>query len=316
MSFPRKLHAMLEAASVNNFEDVVAWQPGGTSFKVVDPKRFADEIMNIHFKQTKYKSFQRQLNTYGFRRFHHGPNKGGYSHRHFVKRSPELCDGIVRRGPVDMSLKDMLEDPNIVLLHAAEDLHRPVMHDRTLSFGSTVSFLDMEAFHHDRSLSMGDGKLGDAEFTAFYEMVYQEDQDGQAPASLEEIVSSENNPNSQNEEEEPNNDEDGHLEKKEHSFPWKLHLMLEHAEKEGYQDVVSWVKEGTAFKVHKSKDFVEKVMPIYFDQTKYESFRRQLNLYGFTRMSRGEDRGTTSHPFLIQGSRHLCGNIFRKAAPS
>jgi hypothetical protein len=64
--------------------------------------------------------------------------------------------------------------------------------------------------------------------------------------------------------------------------------------------------------VHKSDEFVEKVMPDYFDQTKYESFRRQLNLYGFTRVSRGKFRGLYSHPFFVQMDRSLCQNINRR----
>jgi hypothetical protein len=98
----------------------------------------------------------------------------------------------------------------------------------------------------------------------------------------------------------------------EHIFPWKLHDMLADAERGNFQDSISWVQDGRAFKVHRSDDFVEKVMPNYFDQTKYESFRRQLNLYGFQRVSRGEFRGIYSHPFFIRRDRSLCQNISRR----
>ena len=70
-----KLHALLEDASRLGFEDIVCWQPGETCFKVLQPERFANEIMTKYFQQTKYKSFQRQINTYGFRRVQHGPLK-------------------------------------------------------------------------------------------------------------------------------------------------------------------------------------------------------------------------------------------------
>jgi hypothetical protein len=59
-TFPMKLHAMLSDSEGRKFDDVVAWLPGGRSFKVLDPVRFADEIMPHYFNQTKYKSFQRQ----------------------------------------------------------------------------------------------------------------------------------------------------------------------------------------------------------------------------------------------------------------
>ena len=99
-------------------------------------------------------------------------------------------------------------------------------------------------------------------------------------------------------------------------FPFKLHLMLENAKKDGYDHIVSWLDNGTAFKVRNIEEFVGKVMPIYFDQSKYESFRRQLNLYGFSRLARGEDRGVVSHPNFVQADRSLCMKITRKPQTS
>jgi hypothetical protein len=59
--------------------------------------------------------------------------------------------------------------------------------------------------------------------------------------------------------------------------------MLEAASKEGFDDVVCWLHGGTTFKVLNSARFTEEVMPNYFNQRKYKSFLRQLNLYGFQR---------------------------------
>lgn len=33
-------------------------------------------------------------------------------------------------------------------------------------------------------------------------------------------------------------------------FPWKLHEMLEAAEKDNHEDIVSWLPSGMSFKVH------------------------------------------------------------------
>jgi hypothetical protein len=96
-----------------------------------------------------------------------------------------------------------------------------------------------------------------------------------------------------------------------HIFPRKLHLMLEDAENNDFEDVVSWVQGGAAFKVHDNNKFVEEIMPTYFDQTNYESFRRQLNLYGFNRASRGEDCGMYFHEFFLEGDTRLCRSITR-----
>jgi hypothetical protein len=95
-------------------------------------------------------------------------------------------------------------------------------------------------------------------------------------------------------------------------FPLKLHKMLEHAKRDSIEHIVSWVNDGTGFKVHNSQLFTQQVMPMWFDQTKYESFRRQLNLYSFSRVSRGPQRGVYSHPSFISGRRDLLGNVVRK----
>ena len=49
------------------------------------------------FSQTKYPSFQRQLNLYGFSRFAHGRDKGAYYHPCFIRGKPSLVRGMIRR---------------------------------------------------------------------------------------------------------------------------------------------------------------------------------------------------------------------------
>jgi hypothetical protein len=62
LSFPLKLHQMLDDAPVKNFDHIVSWhQPDGRSFKVHKSDLFAKYIMRSYFNQTKYTSFQRQL---------------------------------------------------------------------------------------------------------------------------------------------------------------------------------------------------------------------------------------------------------------
>ena len=48
------------------------------------------------FSQTKYPSFQRQLNLYGFSRFSHGPDKGAYYHHCFIKGHEQLVRSMQR----------------------------------------------------------------------------------------------------------------------------------------------------------------------------------------------------------------------------
>ena len=49
-------------------------------FVVHDKKQFVDKILSLWFRQSKWASFQRQLNMYGFKRLSSGPDKGGKCH--------------------------------------------------------------------------------------------------------------------------------------------------------------------------------------------------------------------------------------------
>lgn len=79
------------------------------------------------------------------------------------------------------------------------------------------------------------------------------------------------------------------------AFPLKLHAVLDQVEADGLANVISWMPHGRCFVVHKPKEFVDHVMPKYFRQTKLTSFQRQLNLYGFSRLTRGPDAGGYYH---------------------
>lgn len=116
-------------------------------------------------------------------------------------------------------------------------------------------------------------------------------------------------------------------------FPWKLHDMLDYCTKmtmepefessTTHSKIVTWNDTGTAFAVLNTKVFVQTILPRFFAQTKYASFQRQLNLYGFTRVaipsispqtnshsSRASSASMNmknysyySHPYFIRGQR-------------
>ena len=93
-------------------------------------------------------------------------------------------------------------------------------------------------------------------------------------------------------------------------FPLKLHEMLERLDQDGYAHVVSWQPHGRCFVVHKPKEFVE-LLPTYFKLSKLASFQRQLNLYGFQRLTRGQDRGGYYHELFLKGRVFLAHSIQR-----
>ena len=88
--FPFKLHGLLEAAATNGYEDIVSWLPNGKSFRVHKPQEFAKHIMTRVFNQSQYKSFQRQLNIYGFQRNvdKGSSDMGAYFHKDFSRIHP------------------------------------------------------------------------------------------------------------------------------------------------------------------------------------------------------------------------------------
>jgi hypothetical protein len=94
-------------------------------------------------------------------------------------------------------------------------------------------------------------------------------------------------------------------------FPLKLHELLDAIEADGHADVLSWQPHGRSFRVHKIKEFVEKVMPRYFRQSKLTSFQRQLNLYGFARITKGQDKGGYYHELFLRGKLFLANRIAR-----
>eukprot|EP00536_Pseudo-nitzschia_multiseries_P005704 jgi/Psemu1/99408/gw1.110.25.1 len=87
--------------------------------------------------------------------------------------------------------------------------------------------------------------------------------------------------------------------------------MLDRSKIDGNEKIVSWVDNGEAFRVHLPDEFVENIMPHFFKQTKYKSFQRQLNLYGFTRIHNGPNKGGYKHKYFRQGQRIMCQLIMR-----
>jgi hypothetical protein len=77
-------------------------------------------------------------------------------------------------------------------------------------------------------------------------------------------------------------------------FPLKLYGMLEDADKDSFENIVSWIDDGSSFRVHDRDGFVTCILPKYFkNQSRYKSFQRQLNLYHFKtkKQERKEIRG-------------------------
>ena len=93
-------------------------------FVVHNKKEFVDKILCLWFRQSKWASFQRQLNMYGFQRLSHGLDKGGYYHALFLQNSPHLARQIQRHkvkgnGPRRPAQPEA--EPNFYSMKAARD---------------------------------------------------------------------------------------------------------------------------------------------------------------------------------------------------
>jgi HSF-type DNA-binding len=97
------------------------------------------------------------------------------------------------------------------------------------------------------------------------------------------------------------------------SFPLKLWKLLSFAEQTGKTDVISWLEDGTKFKVHDKNRFASEIMPHYFASSTYKSFQRSKNLWGFQTVSKGVHKGECSHPLFRRGDINLCRKMVRRA---
>jgi hypothetical protein len=95
------------------------------------------------------------------------------------------------------------------------------------------------------------------------------------------------------------------------AFPQRLHELLDQIEADGFAHIISWQPHGRCFVVHEPKVFVDSVMPTYFNQSKFASFQRQLNLYGFIRLTKGADKGGYYHELFLRGKVSLAHKIQR-----
>jgi len=93
-------------------------------------------------------------------------------------------------------------------------------------------------------------------------------------------------------------------------FPVKLHRMLDPGNE--LDGIVAWRPHGRAFMIHDKDAFVNEIMPTVFNQSKLTSFQRQLNLYGFVRLTApGADHGSYYHELFLRGRPDLCQRMQR-----
>lgn len=111
-------------------------------------------------------------------------------------------------------------------------------------------------------------------------------------------------------------------------FPERLFDLLQDVDngKPELSSIISWHANGNAFQVHDRKSLEKVIQKKYFNQSKYASFRRQLNLWGFERIpsdaaTKGKQDSSSEetllyggcffHPLFQRHDRRLCCMVSR-----
>lgn len=92
--FPRRLSEMLEceaqlARTDPNHKCIITWSDSGKAFRILNVALFSSRILPKYFRTSKFSSFQRNLNLYGFCKVRRGPDTDMYAHPAFVRGQPE-----------------------------------------------------------------------------------------------------------------------------------------------------------------------------------------------------------------------------------
>mmetsp|Transcript_15085 Transcript_15085/g.19780 ORF Transcript_15085/g.19780 Transcript_15085/m.19780 type:complete len:309 (+) Transcript_15085:130-1056(+) len=96
------------------------------------------------------------------------------------------------------------------------------------------------------------------------------------------------------------------------AFARKLYEILEVES----PDYISWNDAGTAFFIVNLETFTELILMKYFRHQKFPSFQRQLNLYGFRKVTRGPDTGAYSHKYFVRDRPDLLDFVRRSQVTS
>lgn len=78
---------------------------------------------------------------------------------------------------------------------------------------------------------------------------------------------------------------------KEATFPMKLYSIISNPD---FWEI-SWLPHGRSWRINNPKSFEERVIPIFFRHGRYTSFARQVNGWGFRRITHGNDFNSYYH---------------------
>jgi len=160
--FPRELFRLLQDAEEKVISHIICWQEKGRSFIVNHHELFQTVVLRACCEDSycNYKSFLKNITSYGFTEIQVGKCKGGYRHNMFQRGKPKRLDLLVKRFEtitndwgVDKSLKSkeigdepikfITRSPDFLQKRASrkqfiENLHEFLCKSTSLGFGNAI----------------------------------------------------------------------------------------------------------------------------------------------------------------------------------
>lgn len=178
-NFPAKIYQILE----NESDEIISWDANGLSFKILDQKRFENEVLPKYFRRNiliyinhyinhqlpfylilnyiyiyifiidnQISSVQRQLNLYGFKSINRGDLKRAFFHPNFIKGDLDKVKTISRIYTREPKKAESLASDNSILLKPQNDKNESSIkyysnHKNILSTESKED--NFESFNHN-----------------------------------------------------------------------------------------------------------------------------------------------------------------------
>jgi HSF-type DNA-binding len=104
------MHAIL---SREDFKDIITWLPHGRAWRILKPRDFEVRVIPMFFEHSKFSSFVRQANGWGFRRITQGRDRSAYYHEQFLRGLPFLSKTMKRPGPSEKKTANPDHEPDL-----------------------------------------------------------------------------------------------------------------------------------------------------------------------------------------------------------
>jgi len=133
--FLRNLYQILKIED----QSIIAWSFDGKSIQVFDAKRVESEILRKYFKHSKFASFQRQLNYFGFRKWTKTQSSVcTFSHPHFIRNSPKSLELVARKSSTPQANNGEVSRSTWLPNYFTESLMAEDVSDDIMQFGQDI----------------------------------------------------------------------------------------------------------------------------------------------------------------------------------